>query len=174
MKRLCSNVYDGENYLMDNQITNFEDALEKEMMGSSEHTLDNKFRLIIPSRLRKGLGEKFVMCRGMDNNIDVYPAAEWAKLCEKLNALPKSNKAARQYASFFTSSGDLCQIDSQNRVVINAALREWAGIDNKVCFVGKGATAQIWSVDRWNEYNDYDESIDINALADEMYTNFGF
>ena len=61
------------------------------MIGESNHGLDAKGRLIIPIRFRQELGDKFVLCNGMDHNIDVYPEAEWTKFAEKLAALPKSN-----------------------------------------------------------------------------------
>ena len=82
------------------------------MIGESNHGLDAKGRLIIPIRFRQELGDKFVLCNGMDHNIDVYPEAEWTKFAEKLAALPKSNFQARRLRDFYEGSAVVCEMDS--------------------------------------------------------------
>ena len=57
-------------------------------MGEYNHTIDAKGRLIIPSRFRDLLGEEFVLTRGLDGCLSIYPMDEWAAFEEKLRALP--------------------------------------------------------------------------------------
>lgn len=72
-------------------------------IGEYQHTLDSKGRIIIPSKLREELGEDFVMTKGLDNCLFVYPKSEWAILEEKLKTLPLTNRDARAFVRFFFS-----------------------------------------------------------------------
>jgi len=144
----------------------------KSMKGQSNHNLDTKGRLIIPARLRDGLGSNFVLCRGMDNNIYAYPEEEWERFSEKLNALPVSNANARKFKTFFQGSATDCEVDGQFRIVIPQNLRTWANIDKEVVLVGNGAIAEIWDKAAWENYNSVDE-MDINEISMEMSTMYG-
>jgi len=147
-------------------------TMTKGMKGQSNHNLDAKGRLIIPARLREGLGDKFVLCRGMDNNIYAYPEEEWEKFSERLNGLPVSDAAARQFKSFFQGSATDCEVDGQFRIVIPQTLRGWAHIDKEVVMVGSGAVAEIWDKTAWDNYNSVD-NMDINALSAIMSDKYG-
>ena len=71
------------------------------LMGSYQHNIDTKGRLIIPAKFRQELGEGFVITRGMDGCLFGYSADEWRRLEEKLSALPLSKKEARTFVRFF-------------------------------------------------------------------------
>ena len=142
----------------------------KGMKGQSNHNLDAKGRLIIPSRLRDGLGSKFVLCKGMDKNIYAYPEEEWEKFSDKLNSLPISDKNARKFQNFFQGSATECEVDGQFRIVIPQLLRTWAGIDKEVVLVGNGTTVEIWDKDAWDKYNSVDE-MDIDEISMDMSAN---
>lgn len=142
------------------------------MMGSSSHNLDSKGRLIIPARFRESLGNKFVLCHGMDQNIYVYPQDEWERFSEKLNALPISNPSSRLFRRFFQGSAATCEVDGQYRIVIPQELRNDAHIDKEVVMVGNGAIAEIWDKAAWEEINN-PENMDINKIAAEISENYG-
>ena len=142
------------------------------MKGQSNHNLDAKGRLIIPSRLRDGLGSKFVLCKGMDKNIYAYPEEEWEKFSDKLNSLPISDKNARKFQNFFQGSATECEVDGQFRIVIPQLLRTWAGIDKEVVLVGNGTTVEIWDKDAWDKYNSVDE-MDIDEISMDMSAKYG-
>ena len=71
-------------------------------MGEFQHNIDAKGRLIVPSKLREQLGEKFVVTRGMDGCLFGYTLPEWNQLETKLNEMPLSKKDARAFVRFFT------------------------------------------------------------------------
>lgn len=146
--------------------------MTKGMKGESNHTLDAKGRLIIPTRLRMGLGDNFVLCQGMDHNIYAYPESEWEAFSEKLNALPISNITARRFKSFFQGSAFDCEVDGQYRIVIPQKLRTWANIDKEVVLVGNGSVAEIWDKASWEEFNSVD-NMDINEIAMEVSAQYG-
>ncbi|ADL12277.1 MraZ domain protein [Acetohalobium arabaticum DSM 5501] len=43
------------------------------LMGEYVHAMDKKGRVIIPSKFRKELGNKFVVTRGLDECLFIYP-----------------------------------------------------------------------------------------------------
>ena len=72
------------------------------LMGEYNHTIDAKGRLIVPAKFREVLGDEFVVTKGLDNCLFVYPNDEWQKFEEKLQTLPLTNKNARQFTRFFS------------------------------------------------------------------------
>ena len=74
-------------------------------MGEFNHTIDAKGRLIIPSRFREELGQEFVMTKGLDGCLFVFPQNEWESFQGKLKTLPLINKDARKFSRFFMADG---------------------------------------------------------------------
>ena len=70
-------------------------------MGQYQHSIDAKGRLIVPAKFREGLGEHFVVTKGLDNCLFAYPEAEWKVFEEKLKQLPLTNTGARKFVRFF-------------------------------------------------------------------------
>ena len=80
-------------------------------IGEYEHSIDTKGRVIIPAKFRDELEETFVMTKGLDNCLFVYPKEEWEVIESKLKELPMTNPVARQstYSSKFTHSFQNCK-----------------------------------------------------------------
>ena len=70
-------------------------------IGEYHHTIDEKGRLIIPSKFRDGLGEKFIVTRGIENCLYVYSLESWSTITKKLESLPFTKKDARQFTRYF-------------------------------------------------------------------------
>lgn len=122
-------------------------------MGEYAHTIDAKGRLIIPARFREGLGDRFVVTKGLDNCLFVYPQHEWAALEQKLKSLPFTRADARAFVRFFFSGASECELDKQGRILIPANLREYARLSKEVMVLGVSSRVEIWSRERWDEYN---------------------
>lgn len=71
------------------------------LTGEFNHSIDAKGRLIIPSKFRDILGEDFVITKGLDGCLFLYPNNEWKIFEEKLRTLPLTNKNARTFTRFF-------------------------------------------------------------------------
>lgn len=122
-------------------------------MGEYSHTIDAKGRLIIPARFREGLGDKFIVTKGLDNCLFVYPLDEWSALEEKLKSLPFTRADARAFVRFFFSGANECELDKQGRILIPANLREYAQLSKEVVVLGVSSRVEIWSKERWDKYN---------------------
>lgn len=135
-------------------------------IGEYQHALDSKNRIIIPAKFREKLGSKFVMTKGLDGCLYAYPMDEWAKLEEKLKALPLTNKNARAFVRFIFSGAAEIEIDKQGRALIPQNLIEYAGIIKEIVTIGVLSRIEIWSKEKWSEYND--QNIDYNEIAEKM------
>ena len=103
------------------------------LKGEYSHNIDAKGRLIIPAKFRDDLGENFVITKGMENCLYVYPETEWNAFEEKLNALPTTtDKNARAFAHFFQGSATDGDLDKQGRTLIPSVLRTYAKLDKEV------------------------------------------
>lgn len=134
-------------------------------MGEYNHTIDAKGRLIIPARFRELLGTEFVLTRGLDGCLFIYPMDEWKVFEQKLRALPLTNKNARTFSRFFVAGAAMCELDRQGRVLVPQTLREFAGLEKDVVLTGNLNRIEVWSKEKWNENCDYD---DMDEIAENM------
>ncbi|MDE7253876.1 MAG: division/cell wall cluster transcriptional repressor MraZ [Acetatifactor sp.] len=134
-------------------------------MSEYNHTIDAKGRLIIPSKFREVLGEEFVVSKGMDGCLFVYANEDWNAFEQKLTSLPLINKEARQFARFFLAGAAQVEVDKQGRILLPAALREFAGLDKDVVLVGVGSRIEIWNKEK---YEDAGEDVDMDDIAAAM------
>ena len=136
-------------------------------MGEYNHTIDAKGRLIIPSKFRELLGEEFVLTKGLDGCLSIYPMGEWNAFEEKLRALPLTNKNARTFTRFFVAGATNCELDKQGRLLVPQTLREFAGLDKDVVLTGNLNRIEVWSKERWIENSNYDNMDNIVASMQE-------
>ena len=135
-------------------------------IGEYSHSLDSKNRMIIPAKLREELEGRFIITKGLDGCLYVYPLDEWKQLAEKLKALPLTNKNARDFVRFFFSGASEIEVDKQGRGLIPQNLIEYAGITKDIISIGVLTKVEIWSRERWEQYNS--ETVDYNELAEKM------
>ena len=118
-------------------------------MGEYNHTIDAKGRMIVPSKFREQLGNEFVVTKGLDGCLFVYPNEEWHNIEEKFRNVPLTT----------------CELDKQGRILIPPVLREFADLQKDVVSVGVLNRIEIWSKDNWLECNSYD---DMDEIAEHM------
>ncbi len=125
--------------------------------GTYEHQLDDKNRLRIPAKFKKGLtgeaGEKtYSFARGLNQCIYVFPDDVLEEMIEELSdeRLGDSSAASLLFFSNIFSAEE----DAQGRVVLPSRLKAAAGIKKDVVTVGRGKRLEIWSAEKYNEYID--------------------
>ncbi len=128
-------------------------------MGEYSHSIDEKGRLIVPSKFREELSGRFVVTKGLEKCLYAYPMEEWEKIEEKFKELPLTAKDARKFTRFFFSGAGELEIDKQGRALIPANLREYAGIEKDVVLAGVISRVEIWSRQNWEE-NSADTDMD--------------
>ncbi|HEY2421470.1 MAG TPA: division/cell wall cluster transcriptional repressor MraZ [Neobacillus sp.] len=121
-------------------------------MGEYRHSIDNKGRMIVPSKFRDGLGEMFIITRGLDQCLFGYPLSEWALIEEKLKGLPLTKKDARAFTRFFFSGATESELDKQGRINIPAPLLTYAKLEKECVILGVSNRIEIWSKPIWEDY----------------------
>lgn len=135
-------------------------------IGEYEHALDNKKRLIIPSKFREELGSKFILTKGLDGCLYVYTLDGWNVLEKKLKLLPLTSKNARAFIRFFFSGANELEPDKQGRILIPQNLLEYAQIKKEIVSIGVSSRVEIWSREKWEKYNN--SNIDFDEIAEQM------
>ncbi len=118
-----------------------------------ERTIDEKGRIIIPPKFRKDLGDEFIITRGLEKCIYIYPMETWKELSFRISSLPLEKRDVRIYQRFIFSSALDVKMDSQGRISIPKALRDYAGIKKDVVMVGVSSRVEIWDKERWEKAN---------------------
>ena len=138
------------------------------LMGEYHHSIDDKGRLTIPSKIRYDLGENFIVTRGLDNCLFVYPIEEWNAIISKYRELPNT-KDARNFMRFFLSGATNCEFDKQGRIKISQPLMNFAGLEKDCIIIGVNDRLEIWSKDRWENFIDENES-NLSEIADNLFS----
>ena len=136
-------------------------------IGEYQHTIDPKGRVFMPAKFRDELGETFVVTKGLDNCLFVYPNEEWKNLEQKLRTLPLTSKEARAFIRFFFAGAAECEADRQGRILLPANLREHASLDKDLSIIGVSTRVEIWSRDTWESYNG-DSGMDQETMLEKM------
>lgn len=121
-------------------------------MGEYHHSVDEKGRLIIPSKFRVDGMNKFILTRGIEHCLYVYPLDVWEQITNKLESLAFTKKDAREFTRFFLSGATVAELDSQGRVKITSPQMSYANIEKECVIVGVGNRIEIWAVENWNSF----------------------
>ncbi len=140
------------------------------LMGEYHHNIDDKKRLIIPSKFRNELGEKVVLTRGLDKCLFLYKEDEFNKIVERLKNMPFTKKQVREFSRFFLSGATLVEFDKQGRINLAPHLINYAEIKKECTIIGTGDRVEIWSDDSWSLF--YNSTFDsMSDIADELFSD---
>ena len=124
--------------------------------GAFKHTLDKKGRIILPAQYRSKLSEKyvdkFVLTRGFEDCLLVFPSDEWKNFENKLKNLPLSDSNTRYAIRVLYSNAFETTLDKQGRMFIPSDLREKVGIAKDVVITGYFNMIEIWAKNKWDDY----------------------
>lgn len=119
------------------------------LVGEFTHTIDSKGRIFLPAKMRASLGDNFILCKGIDGCLWVYPEEDWAAFNKKLDSL--SEIESRRVRRFFFASASEMNTDAQGRIVLNEAYRDFAKLDGEATIIGNSNRLEIWNPEKWRE-----------------------
>jgi len=125
--------------------------------GSYSYSVDSKGRINIPSKLRKYVSpeanETFVITRGFERCLFIYPLDEWANLEQSIRQLSASNAESRFFIRTLLQYATECQLDAQSRITIPKELMQFAGIEDQVFILGVLEHIEVWNPRIHQEYS---------------------
>ena len=142
--------------------------------GEYEYSLDQKNRLIIPAKFRKSLSaindKTFVLTKGLDNCLVLYPLTEWNNVERQLGQLSTIKEKNRNFIRNVVRYATYLKYDGQGRVAIPASLLSHSKIKKEVVLIGMIKKIEIWNIDILKKisYDNYTNSKDFEDLANEI------
>jgi MraZ protein len=126
--------------------------------GSFNYTIDNKGRINIPAKMRKNLSPEannsFVITRGFESCVFVYPNDEWAKREAEIGKLLQTDQQHRFFTRMLLQYATDAELDGQSRIVLPKELIQYAKIENDVLILGVFDRIEVWNPDEYKKYLD--------------------
>ncbi len=124
--------------------------------GEFAHSIDNKGRLILPSKIREvakaNFVEKFYVTRGLDKCLFMFSEEEWKAAEQKFKTMSFTKTDARKFNRLYFSGAVEVVADKQGRILLPAYLKDFAGIKRDVVIIGVSNRVEIWAKDQWQEF----------------------
>lgn len=136
-------------------------------IGEYQHTIDEKGRMAIPSKMRRELGSGAVITRGIDNCLWVFSKKEWTVLAEKLSSLPLSDANSRAFSRLMLAGAMEVEFDSQGRALLPGYLRGYASLTKQAVIAGLYTRLEIWDASKWKIYKEKTEK-ETSEIAKHM------
>ncbi len=134
--------------------------------GNYQHALDNKGRLVIPSKIRDEAGDLLYIMKGYEGCLSVFKESTFQAEVQKINALPFNQKNARDYIRMQLSSVVELEVDKQGRIQLPTQLLNEYHIGKTVVVVGVVDHFEIWDTLSWAQYlKDNEGSYEVKAEA---------
>jgi MraZ protein len=145
--------------------------------GATKVTLDDKGRMVMPTRYRERLREqaqgRVVVTVDRDQCLLIYPLPEWEQIERKLMALPTLHAQSRRLQRLMVGHATDLELDGHGRLQLTPELREFAGLSRLAMLVGQGGRFELWDEARWTERRDFwlkseESATDLPAELDSL------
>ncbi len=141
------------------------------LFGEYVCKLDAKGRFMLPAGLVKQLTpedqERFVINRGFEKNLTLYPESEWQKITKEINSLNLYNKKNREFVRYFYRGASELTSDSSHRLLLPKTLLDYAGLEKEIVLFAFGNRIEVWSKDLYEGTMSV-EPEDFSELAEEV------
>lgn len=135
--------------------------------GSYEFNIDDKGRVVIPSKMRDEVGSKLYLIKGFEGCISLYKEEDFQKYISKIQSLPYEKSKVRKYTRLLLSSVVELNIDRQGRMLIPVKTLKEYKIGDKAMILGEIDHIEIRDLESWNSYKD-ESSKDFELDAESL------
>ena len=125
-------------------------------IGEYESTLDAKGRFLLPAafkkQLPKGSSENFVINRGFEKCLSLYPIKSWEPIFAEISDLNDFEPKVRQFRRYFLNGATQVVLDTVNRLLIPKNLMEYAGLEKNIVLVSAVNKIEIWDKNKYQQF----------------------
>ena len=136
-------------------------------LGEFEATLDAKGRFLLPAGFKKQLPEgetsRFVINRGFEKCLALYPMRTWEPLFARINSLNEFDPKQREFRRAFLNGATYVEPDTAGRILLPPSLKVYADLQKDIVLMATGDKLEIWDN---NKYKQFFDSISSDALSD--------
>ena len=118
-------------------------------LGTYEHSLDAKGRVILPARFRDALEAGAYLAKSLDGCLALYTAEEFGKVAQDMQEKARRGGAERNAVRSFAAGATEATPDRQGRITIPAHLRQYAALERELVVTGVITRVEIWDAARW-------------------------
>ncbi|MFL5788044.1 MAG: division/cell wall cluster transcriptional repressor MraZ [Flavisolibacter sp.] len=141
-------------------------------LGEFEATLDPKGRFLLPAGLKKQLPEgentRFVINRGFEKCLSLYPRQSWDPLYAKISILNDFDPQVREFRRYFLNGATEVELDSAGRILLPPNLKEYAGLEKDIVLASAVDKIEIWSTDNYKKFFESYSPNDFSNLAKQV------
>jgi transcriptional regulator MraZ len=125
-------------------------------IGEYEATLDAKGRFLLPAGFKKQLseeaGNQFVINRGFEKCLTLYPMKSWEPIFAELGKLNDFDPKVREFRRYFMNGATVLELDSAGRLLVPSNLKEHAGLEKDIVLVAAMNKIEIWDKDKYQKF----------------------
>ncbi len=145
----------------------------KGFLTESEVTLDSKGRFLLPMAIRKKLpetdGNQFVIARGFEQNLVIYPQTIWQQSVQtKLDSLSDFNPEVRRFKRLFLNGATEVEMDGAGRVLVPKSLMEYASLVKDATLFAEGGKIEIWDTKKYKQFFESTQPNELSNLAHKL------
>lgn len=141
-------------------------------LGEFEVTLDTKGRFLLPVGLKKQLPEgentRFVINRGFEKCLSLYPMQSWLPLYARISTLNEFDPKVREFRRYFLNGATEVELDSAGRLLLPPSLKEYAGLEKDIVLVSAVDKLEIWSIENYRKFFESYSPEDFSSLAQQV------
>ena len=141
-------------------------------LGEYEVTLDAKGRFLLPVGIKKQLpedsGDQFVIARGFEKCLTLYPKKNWDPILAELSKVSEYKAENREFLRYFTMGATLMDLDSAGRLLVPPNLKAHAGLEKEIVLVSVINKIEIWDKGKYQQFFESFSPEKYSDLADRV------
>ncbi|GAC1417668.1 MAG: division/cell wall cluster transcriptional repressor MraZ [Flavisolibacter sp.] len=138
-------------------------------LGEFEATLDSKGRFLLPASLKKQLPEgentRFVINRGFEKCLTLYPHQSWDPLYTRISALNDFDPQVREFRRYFLNGATEVELDTAGRLLLPLPLKEYAALEKDIVLASAVDKIEIWNLENYKKFFESYSPADFSQLA---------
>ena len=144
-------------------------------LGEFEATLDAKGRFLLPAGFKKQLPEsetnRFVINRGFEKCLALYPMRTWEPLFAKITGLNEFDPKQREFRRAFLNGATYVEPDTAGRILLPPSLKVYADLQKDIVLMATGDKIEIWDSIKYKQFFESMTPQSFSELAKEVIPN---